>query len=168
MAKEEASARRAKALKDGIQTIRYQLSTLQTSNGQNPFSTIYLEVVEGDEYEEEMAMICEEMIKQRLQGMKNYKGQEIGETFPKLIYLLDENNCLEGGKYDYLTELSAKCNAKRMVPDYQSAKIMRQNYEGCNFPAMGCRSHLSNWRDKNGEFKWYGRFNMGVCSLNLP
>ena len=157
-----------KELKDGVQTIRYQLSTLQTTNGQAPFATIYLEIQEGHEYEKEMALICEEMIRQRLEGMKNYKGQEIGEAFPKLVYLLDEHNCLEGGKYDYITELCAKCNVKRLVPDYQSAKIMRKNYEGNTFPPMGCRSHLSPWKDENGEYKWYGRFNAGVVSLNLP
>lgn len=112
-------------------------------------------------------MICEEMIKQRLAGMKNENGQIIAETFPKLVYLLDENNCLEGGKYDYITKLAATCTAHRMVPDYQSAKIMRQNYEDNTFPPMGCRSHLSPWKDKNGNYKWYGRFNMGVVSLNL-
>ena len=168
LAKEEAKCRRDKALKDGIQTIRYQLSTLMTTNGQAAFVTIYLEIEEGHPYEEEMAMICYEMIKQRLEGMKNYKGQEVGEAFPKLIYLLDEHNCLEGGKYDYITKLSAKCNAKRLVPDYQSAKIMRKNYEGNVFPAMGCRSHLSPYKDENGNYKWYGRFNSGVVSLNLP
>ena len=156
-----------KELKDGVQTIRYQLSTLQTTNGQAPFSTIYLEIDQNSPYEEEMAMICEEMIRQRLEGMKNSKGQEIGESFPKLVYLLDKHNCLEGGKYDYITELCAKCNCKRLVPDYQSAKIMRKNYEGCTFPPMGCRSHLSP-KKVNGEYKWYGRFNMGVISLNLP
>ena len=157
-----------KELKDGVQTIRYQLSTLQTSNGQSPFATIYLEIQEGNEYEKEMALICEEMIKQRLEGMKNYKGQEIGEAFPKLVYLLDEHNCLEGGKYDYITKLSAKCTARRLVPDYQSAKIMKQNYEGNTFPPMGCRSHLIPHKDENGNYKWYGRFNQGVVSLNLP
>ena len=157
-----------KELKDGVQTIRYQLSTLMTTNGQSPFVTIYLEIEEGHPYEEEMAMICEEMIKQRIEGMKNYKGQEIGETFPKLVYLLDKHNCLEGGKYDHITRLSAKCNARRLVPDYQSAKIMRQNYEGETFPPMGCRSHLIPNKDENGNYKWYGRFNQGVVSLNLP
>lgn len=157
-----------KELKDGIQTIRYQLSTLQTTNGQSPFATIYLEIEEGHEYEEEMALICEEMINQRLEGMKNYKGQEIGEAFPKLVYLLDEHNCLEGGKYDYITRLSATCNVKRLVPDYQSAKIMRENYEGNTFPPMGCRSHLVPKKDENGKYKFYGRFNQGVISINLP
>ena len=101
-----------------------------TTNGQAPFATIYLEIEDGSEYEEEMALICEEMIKQRLEGMKNYKGQNVGEAFPKLFYLLDENNCLEGGKYDYITKMAAECTAKRLVPDYQSAKIMKMNYEG--------------------------------------
>ncbi|HCW53269.1 MAG TPA: anaerobic ribonucleoside-triphosphate reductase [Clostridium sp.] len=168
LAYELATDRMMEELKSGVQTIRYQLSTLQTTNGQSPFATVYLEIIEGDEYEKEQALICEEMIKQRLEGMKNYKGQEIGETFPKLVYVLDEHNCLEGGKYDYITELCAECNVKRLVPDYQSAKIMRQNYEGCNFPPMGCRSHLSPYKDENGEYKWYGRFNQGVISLNLP
>ena len=167
MARELAEERMMEELKSGIQTIRYQLSTLHTSNGQAPFSTIYLEIEEGSEYEREMALICEEMIIQRLEGMKNYKGQPIGEEFPKLVYLLDEHNCLEGGKYDYITKLAAKCNTKRLVPDYQSAKIMRKNYCGETFPPMGCRSHLSNWKDENGNYKWYGRFNQGVISLNL-
>lgn len=162
-----AEERMLEELKSGVQTIRYQLSTLNTSNGQAPFVTIYLEIEKGHKYESEMALICEEMIKQRLEGMKNEKGQEIGEAFPKLVYLLDDHNCLEGGKYDYITELSAKCNAKRLVPDYQSAKIMRKNYDGETFPPMGCRSHLSNWKDENGNYKWYGRFNQGVVSLNL-
>ena len=168
LAKKLALDMKMKDLRDGVQTIRYQLSTLQTTNGQAPFSTIYLEIDTDSEYEEEMALICEEMIKQRLEGMKNVKGQEIGESFPKLVYLLDEHNCLEGGKYDYITRLCAKCNVKRLVPDYQSAKIMRQNYEGNTFPPMGCRSHLSTWKDGQGNYKWYGRFNQGVVSLNLP
>ena len=167
MAHELAEDRMLEEIKSGIQTIRYQLSTLHTSNGQSPFSTIYLEIEEGGEFEREEALICEEMIVQRLEGMKNYKGQEIGEEFPKLVYLLDEHNCLEGGKYDYITKLAAKCNTKRLVPDYQSAKIMRKNYDGETFPPMGCRSHLSNWKDENGNYKWYGRFNQGVVSLNL-
>ena len=167
VAHELAEDRMFEELKSGIQTIRYQLSTLHTSNGQSPFTTIYLEIEEGHEYEREMALICEEMIKQRLEGMKNYKGQNISEEFPKLVYLLDEHNCLEGGKYDYITKLAAKCSAKRLVPDYQSAKMMRKNYEGETFPPMGCRSHLSPWKNENGNYKWYGRFNQGVISLNL-
>lgn len=168
LAREEASHRRMKALKDGIQTIRYQLSTLQTTNGQAPFASVYLEVEKGHPYEEEMALIVEEMLNQRIEGMKNYKGQEIAESFPKLIYLLDEDNCLEGGKFDYLTKLAARCSALRLVPDYQSKKIMQQNYNGQNFPPMGCRSHLSYFEDKSGKPKFYGRFNCGVVSLNLP
>lgn len=168
LAREEALNRRAKALKDGIQTIRYQLSTLQTTNGQSPFASVYLEIEKGHPYEEEMALIVEEMLNQRIEGMKNYKGQEIAESFPKLIYLLDEDNCLEGGKFDYVTKLAAKCSALRLVPDYQSKKIMRQNYNGQNFPPMGCRSHLSYYEDKDGKPKFYGRFNQGAISLNLP
>lgn len=103
---------------------------------QSPFVTIYLEIQEGSEYEEEQALIVEEIIKQRLAGMKNEKGQEISESFPKLVYLLDEHNCLKGGRYDYITKLAASCNVKRLVPDYQSAKIMRQNYEGNTFPPI--------------------------------
>ena len=161
-----AEDRMMEQLKSGVQTIRYQLSTLSTSNGQSPFTTIYLEIEEGSPYEREMALICEEMIKQRLEGMKSPKGQNIGEEFPKLVYLLDSHNCLEGGRYDYITKLAAKCNAKRLVPDYQSAKIMRKNYNGGTFPPMGCRSHLSEYK-VDGEQKWYGRFNCGVISLNL-
>ena len=162
-----AEDRMMEQLRNGIQTIRYQLSTLSTSNGQSPFTTIYLEIEEGHPYEKEMALICEEMVRQRIEGMKSYRGHNIGEEFPKLIYLLDHHNCLEGGRYDYITKLCAECNAKRLVPDYQSAKIMRKNYEGHTFPAMGCRSHLSPWRDENGNHKWYGRYNCGVVSLNL-
>lgn len=137
MAKDLAEDRMLEELKNGIQTIRYQLSTLYTSNGQSPFSTIYLEIEEGNEYEREMALICEEMIAQRLEGMKNYKGQEVGEEFPKLVYLLDEHNCLEGGKYDYITKLAAKCNTKRLVPDYQSAKIMKKKLRRKHIPTNG-------------------------------
>ena len=168
LANDLANDAKLKDLRDGVQTIRYQLSTLQTTNGQAPFGTIYLEIDTNSEYEEDMALICKEMIVQRLEGMKNYKGQEIGEAFPKLIYLLDEHNCLEGGKYDYITKLCAKCSAKRLVPDYQSAKIMKMNYEGNTFAPMGCRSHLSPYKDEKGNYKWYGRFNQGVVSLNLP
>ena len=163
-----AEGRMKEDLKAGIQTIRYQLSTLQTSNGQAPFCTIYLEVEDGHEYEEEMALICEEMLKQRIEGMESPSGNTIGEEFPKLVYLLDENNIHEDSKYYWLTELAAECSAKRLCPDYQSAKIMRQNYDGETFPPMGCRSHLSNWKDENGNYKWYGRFNIGVVSINIP
>ena len=106
------------------------------NNMQAPFATIYLEIDVGDEYEEEMALICEEMLKQRIEGMKNEYGQVIGEAFPKLVYRLDEDNCLKGGKYDYITKLAATCTASRLVPDYQSKKIMEQNYEGNSFPPI--------------------------------
>lgn len=155
-------------LRSGIQTIRYQISTLHTSNGQSPFCTVCLEIIEGDEYEEEQAAICYEMIKQRLEGMKNYKGQEIGEEFPKLVYVLDEHNCLEGGKYDYITKLAAKCNTRRLVPDYVSRKVMNRTHEGQTYPPMGCRSFLSLYKDENSNYKFYGRFNQGVVSINLP
>lgn len=131
-----AEGMKLRELKSGVQTINYQLNTLMTTNGQSPFITIYLEVEVGHKYEEEMALICEEIIKQRIDGMKNYKGQTISPAFPKLVYLLDEDNCFEGGKYDYITELAAYCTAKRLVPDYQSKKIMESNY-GEAFPPMG-------------------------------
>lgn len=131
-----AKDRMMEDLKAGVQTIRYQLSTLMTTNGQAPFVTIYLEVEDGHEYEKEMALICEEMLKQRIEGMESPTGQNIGEEFPKLVYLLDENNIYDDSKYFYLTELAAECSAKRLCPDYQSAKIMRQNYEGETFPPI--------------------------------
>lgn len=168
VAKELAKDRRDDELKSGIQTIRYQISTLNTTNGQSPFCTIALEIEEGSEYEQEEADICYEMIRQRLEGMKNYKGQEIGEEFPKLVYILDKHNCLEGGKYDYITKLAAKCTSKRLVPDYLSAKMLRENYQGETLPPMGCRAFLSPWKDENGNYKWWGRFNQGPISLNLP
>lgn len=113
-------------------------------------------------------MIIEEILRQRLQGIKNSENIWITPAFPKLVYVLDENNCLQGGKYDYITELAAKCTAKRMYPDYISAKIMRKNYEGNVFSPMGCRSFLSPWKDENGNYKFEGRFNKGVVSINLP
>ena len=152
----------------GVQTIQYQINTLMTTNGQSPFVTLFLNLVEGDEYIEENAMIIEEVLKQRLEGIKNEKGVYITPAFPKLVYVLDEHNCLKGGKYDYLTKLAAKCSAKRMYPDYISAKKMRENYEGNVFSPMGCRSFLSPWKDENGEYKFEGRFNQGVVSINLP
>ncbi|MNS95526.1 Anaerobic ribonucleoside-triphosphate reductase [compost metagenome] len=113
-------------------------------------------------------MIIEEILKQRYQGIKNEKGIYVTPAFPKLIYVLDDHNALKGGKYDYLTELAVKCSSKRMYPDYISAKKMRENYEGNVFSPMGCRSFLAPWKDENGEFKFEGRFNQGVVSLNLP
>lgn len=155
-------------LKSGVQTIQYQINTLMTTNGQAPFVTLFLCLREDDEYIEENAMIIEEILRQRLQGVKNQAGIYATPAFPKLIYVLDENNCLEGGKYDYLTKLAARCSAKRMYPDYISAKKMRENYEGNVFSCMGCRSFLSPWKDEDGNYKFEGRFNQGVVSLNLP
>lgn len=155
-------------LKSGVQTIQYQINTLMTTNGQSPFVTLFLNLDENNEYIEENAMIVEEIIRQRLEGIKNEKGVYVTPAFPKLIYVLDENNCLKGGKYDYITKLAVKCSAKRMYPDYISAKKMRENYEGNVFSCMGCRSFLSPWKDENGNYKFEGRFNQGVVSINLP
>ena len=156
------------SLKAGVQTIQYQINTLMTTNGQSPFVTLFLYVDEKDEYIEENAMIIEEILKQRYEGIKNEKGVYVTPAFPKLIYVLDENNCLKGGKYDYLTRLAVKCSSKRLYPDYISAKKMRENYEGNVFSPMGCRSFLSPWKDENGNYKFEGRFNQGVVSINLP
>ena len=155
-------------LKSGVQTIQYQINTLMTTNGQSPFVTLFLNLDKDDPYIEENAMIIEEILRQRLEGIKNENGVYITPAFPKLIYVLDEHNCLNGGKYDYLTELAVRCSAKRMYPDYISAKKMRENYEGNVFSCMGCRSFLSPWKDENGNYKWEGRFNQGVVSINLP
>ncbi len=155
-------------LKGGVQTIQYQINTLMTTNGQSPFVTLFLNLREDDPYLKENAMIVEEILRQRLQGIKNDKGVYVTPAFPKLVYVLDEHNCLKGGKYDYITRLAVKCSAKRMYPDYISAKKMRENYEGNVFSPMGCRSFLSTWKDKDGKYKFEGRFNQGVVSLNLP
>ena len=155
-------------LKNGVQTIQYQINTLATSNGQAPFATLFLEIEEGHPYEKEIALIVEEIIRQRLQGIKNEKGFYITPSFPKLVYVLDEHNCLKGGKYDYITRLANECSAKRMYPDYISAKKMKEVHEGNIVPPMGCRSFLSEWKDIDNSYKYEGRFNMGVVSLNLP
>lgn len=156
-------------LSAGVQTMQYQINTLMTTNGQSPFVTLFLNLdEEHDEYIEENAMIIEEILKQRYKGIKNEKGVHVTPAFPKLIYVLYEHNCLKGGKYDYLTKLAVKCSAKRLYPDYISAKQMRANYEGNVFSPMGCRSFLSPWKDENGEYKFEGRFNQGVVSINLP
>ena len=155
-------------LKSGVQTIQYQINTLMTTNGQSPFVTLFLHIDENDEYVEETVQIIMEILRQRIEGTKNEKGVYVTPAFPKLVYVLDENNCLKGGKYDYVTKLAAQCSAKRMYPDYISAKKMRENYEGNVFSCMGCRSFLSPWKDENGEYKWEGRFNQGVVSINLP
>ena len=155
-------------LEAGVQTIQYQINTLMTTNGQTPFVTLFLQLEENDPYIKENAMIIEEILKQRIQGVKNEAGVYVTPAFPKLVYVLDEHNCLKGGKYDYLTRLAVKCSAKRMYPDYISAKKMRENYEGNVFSPMGCRSFLSPWKDEKGNYKFEGRFNQGVVSINLP
>lgn len=154
-------------LKSGVQTIQYQINTLMTTNGQSPFVTLFLELDPKDEFLDYTAMIIEEILKQRYEGIKNEFGVAVTPAFPKLVYVLDEFNSLKGGKYDYLTRLAVKCSAKRMYPDYVSAKKMRENY-GAVFSPMGCRSFLSPWKDASGKEKWEGRFNQGVVSLNLP
>ena len=155
-------------LKAGVQTIQYQINTLMTTNGQSPFVTLFLHLEEGDPYIKENAMIIEEVLRQRYEGIKNEAGVYVTPAFPKLVYVLDEFNSLKGGEYDYLTKLAVKCSAKRMYPDYISAKKMRENYEGNVFSPMGCRSFLSPWKDENGNYKFEGRFNQGVVSINLP
>ena len=166
--KEIAQTRLKTELRQGVQTIQYQINTLMTTNGQAPFVTLFLNLQKDDPYIKENAMIIEEILKQRLQGVKNEKGVYITPAFPKLVYVLDEHNCLKGGEYDYLTKLAVKCSAKRLYPDYISAKKMRENYEGNVFSPMGCRSFLSPWKDENGNYKFEGRFNQGVVSINLP
>jgi len=155
-------------LRSGVQTIQYQINTLMTTNGQSPFVTLFLNLDKDDEYIKENAMIIEEILRQRLEGIKNEAGVYVTPAFPKLVYVLDEHNCLNGGEYDYITELAVQCSIKRMYPDYISAKKMRENYEGNVFSPMGCRSFLSPWKDENGNYKFEGRFNQGVVSINLP
>lgn len=155
-------------LRSGVQTIQYQINTLMTTNGQAPFVTLFMQIDPEDEYVEENVMIIREILRQRIQGTKNEQGVYVTPAFPKLIYVLDECNCLKGGAYDDVTRMAVECSAKRMYPDYISAKKMRENYEGNVFSCMGCRSFLSPWKDENGNYKWEGRFNQGVVSLNLP
>ena len=159
-------------VKSGIQTIQYQLITLMTCNGQAPFVTVfmYLDEVPEGRTRDDLAMIIEEVMLQRMQGVKNEKGVWITPAFPKLIYVLDEDNITEGSKYWHLTELAAKCTAKRMVPDYISAKIMKELKKGEVYPCMGCRSFLTVEDSQmlpNGKHKFYGRFNQGVVTINL-
>ena len=159
-------------IKSGIQTIQYQLITLMTCNGQAPFVTMfmYLDEVEKGPVRDDLAMIIEEVLRQRMQGVKNEKGVWITPAFPKLIYVLDEDNIFEDSPYYYLTELSAKCTAKRMVPDYISAKKMKEYKGGDVYPCMGCRSFLTEDKEglgENGKHKYYGRFNQGVVTINL-
>ena len=152
----------------GVQTIQYQINTLMTTNGQSPFVTIFMYLRKDDPYKEENAMIIEEILRQRIQGIKNEVGVYITPAFPKLVYVLTEENCLKGGEYDYLTKIAVQCSAKRMYPDYISEKKMAENYEGNVFSPMGCRSFLAPWKDECGEYKFEGRFNQGVVSINLP
>ncbi|MFI3167524.1 MAG: anaerobic ribonucleoside-triphosphate reductase [Bacillota bacterium] len=156
-------------IKKGIQTIQYQVVTLMTTNGQAPFVTVfmYLGETKSQQEKDDMALIIEETITQRLQGVKNEHGVWVTPAFPKLIYVLEEDNIHADSKYYHLTELSAKCTAKRLVPDYISEKVMKKLKEDNCFPVMGCRSALTPWKDENGEYKFYGRFNQGVVTLNL-
>ncbi len=161
-----------KEIIDGVQTFQYQINSMTTTNGQAPFLSVCLYLGETDEYKEELAMIIEEVLKQRIQGMKNEKGVYITPAFPKLLYVLEEDNINPKGKYYYLTKLAAECTAKRMVPDYISEKVMKENKidkngNGQCFPCMGCRSFLTPYVDEQGKPKYYGRFNQGVVTLNL-
>ena len=167
-AEEIAWKRTKKEIKDGIQTIQYQINTLMTTNGQAPFVTLFMYFQPDYEYAREAALIDEELLRQRIQGIKNEANVYVTPAFPKLIYVLDEHNVREGSPYFYLTKLAAECTAKRMYPDYISAKKMRESYEGNVFSPMGCRSFLSPWKDEKGNYQFDGRFNMGVVSLNLP
>ena len=133
---------------------------------QSPFLTLFLHIDDNDPYVNEVAMIVEEIIKQRIEGVKNKNGVYVTPAFPKLVYVLDENNCLRGGKYDYITKLCAICNTKRIYPDYISAKVMREIHDGEVYAPMGCRSFLGEWKDENGDYVWEGRFNQGrLCPL---
>lgn len=154
-------------VKSGVQTIQFQENTFSSSNGQTPFVSIFLYLNEEPEYVKETAMIIEEMLKLRYEGMENEYGVKVTPAFPKLLYVLDENNVPKDSEYRWLTDLAVKCAAKRMNPDFISAKIMRQQFDGQVFPCMGCRSFLSPWKDVNGNYKFYGRFNRGVVTLNL-
>ena len=158
-----------KEVTKGVQTIQYQVITLMTTNGQAPFLTVfmYLNEAKNEREKKDLAMIIEETLKQRCQGVKNESGVWITPAFPKLIYVLEEDNVNEGTEYYYLTEMAAKCTAKRLVPDYISEKKMMELKEGNCFPDMGCRSALSPWKDENGNYKFYGRFNQGVVTINL-
>ena len=162
--------RRVRAeVKRGVQTIQYQVNTLLTTNGQAPFITVfmYLGEVEDKQTKKDLAMIIEEVLLQRTEGIKNEKGVWVSPAFPKLVYVLEEANVYPESEYWYLTVLAAKCTAKRLVPDYISEKIMKELKEGGCFAPMGCRSCLSPWYDENGKQKWYGRFNKGVVTVNL-
>ncbi|MDO5040895.1 MAG: anaerobic ribonucleoside-triphosphate reductase [Peptoniphilus sp.] len=168
LAEKMAKKMTKKDLESGIQTIQYQINTLMTSNGQAPFVTLFMYLEDDDPYVNEIAEIIEEILKQRIKGIKNDSGVYVTPAFPKLIYVLDENNVKKDSKYYYLTSLAIRCTAKRMYPDYISAKKMKQNYEGNVFSPMGCRAFLPPYKDEKGRYKFEGRFNMGACSINLP
>lgn len=167
MAKKVAWKRTKREIKSGVQTIQYQINTLMTTNGQAPFVTLFMYFDPKDEYAYEASLITEEILRQRIEGIKNKQGVKVTPAFPKLIYVLDEHNMEEDSPYYYLTRLAAVCTAKRMYPDYISAKKMKEIYEGNVFSPMGCRSFLSPWKDEAGDYRFDGRFNMGVVSINL-
>ena len=166
---EVAELRVKEEIRRGVQMIQYQVITLMTTNGQAPFVTVfmYLNEVEEGRLRDDLALVIREMLLQRMQGVKNEKGVYITPAFPKLIYVLEENNIREGSPYWELTRLAAKCTARRMVPDYISEKVMKENKEGNCYPCMGCRSFLTVYHDQAGNPKFYGRFNQGVVTLNL-
>lgn len=156
-----------KEIQDGVQTFQYQLNSMTNTNGQSPFLSVFMYLGETEEYKEELSMIIQEMLLQRIEGLKNEVGVYITPAFPKLLYVLEEDNIHENSKYWYLTELAAMCTAKRLVPDFMSEKVMKRLKNGNMYPVMGCRSALTVWHDKNGQPKFYGRFNQGVVTINL-
>src|SRR5574344_837943 len=156
-----------KEIEDGVQTFNYSINSMSTTNGQSPFLSVFMYLNETEEYKDELAMIIEEFLKQRMIGMKNKVGVYVPQAFPKLLYVLEEDNITEGSKYWYLTELSAQCTAKCLVPDYISEKKMKELKDGNCFPNMGCRSFLNTYKDENNNYKFYGRFNQGVVTINL-
>lgn len=162
-----------KEVSDSVQTFNYQCNSMTTTNGQAPFLSVFMYLGETDEYKEELALLIEEFLKQRIVGLKNEAGVYITQAFPKLLYVLEEDNIHEGSPYWYLTELAAKCTAKRMVPDYISEKIMKRdkidkNGNGNCYGCMGCRSFLTPYINSDGKPQYYGRFNQGVVTINLP
>ncbi len=156
-----------KEIQDGVQTFQYQLNSMTNTNGQSPFLSVFMYLGETEEYKEELSMIIQEMLLQRIKGLKNEVGVYITPAFPKLLYVLEEDNIHEDSKYWYLTELAAMCTARRLVPDFMSEKVMKRLKEGNMYPVMGCRSALTVWHDENGTPKFYGRFNQGVVTINL-
>ena len=162
-----------KEVADAVQTFNYQINSMTNTNGQSPFLSVFMYLNETEEYKDELAMLIEEFLRQRIQGMKNEQGVYITVAFPKLLYVLEEDNITEDSKYWYLTKLAAECSSKRLVPDYISEKIMKEqkvdeNGEGHCYPCMGCRSFLTPYIDENGNPKYYGRMNQGVVTINLP